>query len=550
MGRPTPVEDNNLMPDPAQQRLKRHFNWWAALGVPFLLLVIIVSTILASSAIFSKPNASSNDPAQSGSLIAQENTHQGTTSWLIPPDNVATTQIQAYASALSVLPGQTLAFYVSVRQAGAPYSIDVYRLGWYGGAGGRLMFSTRLDGQAQGYYNPDGHALLKCPSCYFDPKTKLVEARWQPSFKLSIPASWITGVYLAKFTDSSNKQTYVTFDVRGSQHSTYVAVTSDTTYAAYNDWGGYSLYHGLDGLSPSRASEVSFDRPASGDAKGQGLPYEIDAIRWMERQGYDVSYISSVDLDQNPQQLLTHRAYLDLGHDEYWSAAMRNGVEQARNAGIGLAFLGANDGFWQIRFEPDSAGIADRTIVCYKNAQQDPFYGVDNSHLTINWRDPLVGRPENALIGVMYSSYAHQPTGFPWQVNEQAAAPLLAGTSLQPGEAYGCDLVGYEWDRVFNNGASPPGLQVLSTSHTLDVNGAQDFSNSTYYIAQSGALVFAAGSIYWSYSLDNTRLLSPASGCAGETAAISGMQKLLANIMAGLIVHHSPLRTPSATPTR
>jgi hypothetical protein len=485
-----------------------------------------------------------------GSLIAQENARKGSASWLIPTNRAASTQIQVYASALSALPGQTVTFYVSVQQAGTSYTIDIYRLGWYGGAGARLMQSTKQVGQAQGYYDYSKKELVDCHSCLVDPKTRLIEARWQPSFKLRIPDNWITGVYLAKLTGAADKQTFLTFDVRGNPHSTYVAVTSDTTYAAYNDWGGYSLYHGPDGSDATRASKVSLDRPASVGASVQGLPYEIDAIRWMERQGYDLSYISSVDLNDDPQQLLNHRAYLDLGHDEYWSEAMRDGVESARNAGVGLAFLGANDGYWQIRFEPDSMDRADRTIVCYKDLKTDPFYGLDNRHVTVHWRDDLLSRPENALIGIMWSNFANQPPGFPWQVNQQVSSPLLAGTGLQPGEAYGCDLVGYEWDRVFHNGATPPGLRVLSVSATVAADGTHDFSNTTYYIAQSGAMVFATGSIYWSYALDSLRLLQPAEGCAHHTSPIPGMQKLLANVMAALVVHQAPAPTPTATATR
>jgi hypothetical protein len=494
------------------------------------------------------PHAQSGGGSQSA-LISQENAHPGSTSWRIPTGKAASTQIQAYADALSVLPGQMLTFYVSVQQAGTAYTIHLYRLGWYGGAGARLMQTTLLVGQAQGYYDSKARRLVNCNTCSFDPKTRLVEARWQPSFKLRVPNAWITGVYLATFTDAAGEETYVTFDVRGNLHSTYVAVTSDTTYAAYNSWGGYSLYLGPDGTDATRASQVSLDRPAAGASGAQGLPYEIDTIRWMERQGYDLSYISSVDLDRAPEQLLNHRAVLDLGHDEYWSEAMRTGLANALHAGVGLGFIGGNDGYWQIRFEQDSVGTPDRTIICYKEAKTDPYYGIDNSLVTVQWRDTLLGHPENAIMGVMWSDFANQPTGFPWQVDAHVSSSLLAGTGLQPGKAYGCDLVGYEWDRVFTNGASPSGLQVLSTSATLAADGKHDFSNTTAYMAQSGALVFAAGSIYWSYALDSLRLLQPASRCANETAAIPEMQKLLANVMAALAVRHST-STPAVTPTR
>jgi hypothetical protein len=481
-------------------------------------------------------------------VIVTENRHQGTSSWEIPQGHGASIEIQAYANTASVLPGQKLIFYVSTFKEDTPYSIAIYRLGWYGGAGARLMTSqSGLIAHAQGYYNPYTHRLFNCASCLIDTNTGLVEARWQPTYTLTVPATWVTGVYLAKFTESHDMQTYVAFDVRGDGHSTYVAVTADTTYQAYNDWGGYSLYRAYDasdGHGRGHGAKVSFDRPnVQANGSGQALYIEENAIRWMEQQGYDLSYISSVDLQEHPTQLLTHRAYLSIGHDEYWSKEMRDGVEQARDSGVGLAFFGANASYWQIRFEPDSAGTPDHTIVCYKvesdlhNLSLDPFYGKDNSRVTAQWRDPVIGRPENAMIGIMYSDNTQNLRGFPWTVSAAANAPLLVGTGLQPGVQYGCDLIGNEWDRVFNNGATPAGLQILATSPTHDDSNHIDFGNTAYYIAPSGALVFATGSIYWMSGLDEYRYASDPT-CPGQNPVVPGMQKLMINVMDALIVNH------------
>ena len=484
-------------------------------------------------------------------IIADENVHLGTSSWQIPYHKGASIEIQAYAQATSVLPGQKLTFYVSTLREGTPYEIEIYRLGWYGGLGGRLMVQQNTQiGHAQGYYDESNHRLVDCKSCLVDFQTGLVEANWKPSYTLIIPSSWVTGVYLAKFTESSGLQTYVPFDVRGNVFSSYVAVTSDTTYAAYNDWGGYSLYRAYNSVGTGRLGKgvkVSFDRPyAQGYGSGFVLSYEIDAIRWLERQGYDLSYISSVDLHEDPVQLLQHRAYLSLGHDEYWTKEMRDGVEHARDLGVGLAFLGANAAYWQMRFEPDSAGTANRTIVCYKvetenhDLERDPLYGKDNTHVTTQWRDPVLNRPENALIGIMYSSLtdSQKLLGFPWKVNPLANSRLLNGTGLQAGQQYGCDLVGYEWDRIFNNGVTPGGLQVLGVSITVSETNTTDISNTTYYIAPSGALVFATGSIFWTSALDTYRA-SEDQKCIDQDRVVPGIQKLMANVMDALIINHA-----------
>lgn len=478
-------------------------------------------------------------------IIIDENAQTGTDGWKIPVNDEASIQIQAYADTTSVWPGQTLTFYVSTLNQGTVYSLDIYRLGWYGSLGGRLMFSMpKQIGAAQGYYNANSHQLVNCSSCYSDKQTGLVEANWHPSIILRVPADWVTGVYLAKFTDVQGMETSVPFDVRGDTDSLYVAVTSDTTYAAYNDWGGYSLYdfNSLEINGVGRGVKVSFDRPYSpGYGSAYVLNFEADAIHWLERQGYDISYMSSVDLHQDPNQLLQHRAYLSLGHDEYWTKEMRDGVEHARNLGVGLAFLGANASYWQMRFEPDSAGVPDRTIVCYKVETQhhdlarDPLYGKDNTRVTSLWRDPVLTRPENALIGIMYSEFTSRQRGFPWQLDAMAKSLLLNGTGLQAGQQYGCGLVGYEWDRVFNNGTSPVGLQVLGASHTIDDNNNKDISNTTYYIAQSGAMVFATGSTYWTTALDGYRYRTDKI-CDHQDSVVPGMQRLMEHVMAALLI--------------
>lgn len=488
--------------------------------------------------------------------IQQENALVGTTDWRIADSQEATTQIQGYAGAESAAPGQTLTFYVSTQVPNDPYTVAIYRLGWYHSAGGRLMTSLNETGQAQGYYDWAALKLVGCASCRFDPATKLLDAGWKPSFQLTIPATWTTGLYVAKLTTSADMQAYIHFTVTGNSAATYVATMPDNTTEAYNDWGGYSLYHGPDGRLATRAFKVSLNRPALGwrFGYGSGLSYVIDAIRWLERSGYDMSYISTVDLHERPNLLLTHRAYLSLGHDEYWSAAMRDGVQQARDSGMGLAFFGANAAYWNVRFEPDRAGVADRVIVCYKDARLDPLYGRDNSDVTVEWRQAPLNRPENALVGVMYADWTYPPVAWPWSVSASAASsPLLAGTGLHSGITYGCNVVGYEFDHIFYNGATPPGLHVLGDSFAQGQDSGASHSQTTYYVAQSGAFVFASGSIYWSYALDDLHIWDmphvPASDECLTTmkgAAIPGIQRLMANVMAQLVVnqrvYHQPLR--------
>ncbi|GHO84314.1 N,N-dimethylformamidase beta subunit family domain-containing protein [Dictyobacter formicarum] len=506
------------------------------------------------------------DNASSGSdnAITRENALTGTTSWKIPPGSEATTQIQGYVSATSVKPGKSLTFYISTQVAQTSYRIDIFRLGWYSGLGGRLMTSVpNLSGQAQGYYDSVGSHLVNCTTCTLAKDSGLVETHWKPSYTLHIPKDWTTGIYLAKFTDANGKQSYAPFDVLGSTTSPYIAVTPDTTYAAYNDWGGSSLYDADDAFLGTavakRAVKVSMDKPYDiENGASQVLVFIVQTVRWMEQHNYDVSYASDIDMQTNPHLLDKHKAYISLGHDEYWTKSMRTTIENARNKGIGLAFMGANAIYWQMRFEPDSAGGANRTIVSYKvqtanqDLARDPMYGKDNSVVTSMWRDPVVGRPENAVVGVLFSNLTHDQNGFPWRVAPQAASlPLLKGTNLQPNQDYGCGVVGYEWDRAHldPNGTpdnpsysstTPKNLHIISASPTVSSETKQtDVSNSSYYIAPSGALVFATGSIYWETTLDNYRAhVDPK--CGDKSTAVPEMQSLMANVMAALIVKHNP----------
>ena len=539
----------------------------------FILAGVLISFYFLAPSLLARSNDQKyfiNDGSKNvmgsgpNNAITRENALTGTSAWKIPMGNQSTTQIQAFAGATSVKPGKSLVFYVSTQVAQTTYRIDVFRLGWYSGAGGRLMMSKQnLVGQAQGYFDETGNRLVNCVTCTQAKDTGLIETHWKPSYTLQIPTDWVTGIYIAKLTDANDKQFYVPFDVLGSKTSSYIALTPDTTYAAYNIWGGSSLYDAdgdFQGTSVAkRAVKVSLDKPNSVETgSSQVLTFIAQTIHWIEQNGYDVSYASDIDLQANPQLLDTHKAYISLGHDEYWTKSMRTSVEDARAKGIGLAFMGANAVYWQMRFEPDAAGVPNRTIVSYKvqtsnhDLERDPMYGIDNSVVTSNWRDPVVGRPENELIGILYSNLTHDQNGFPWRVAPQAAnLPLLKGTDLKPNQDYGCGLVGYEWDRAHfdprntpdspsYSSTTPKNLHILSSSPTISSETKQaDVSNSAYYVAPSGALVFASGSIYWETALDNYRLHEDTK-CVGKSVAVPEMQILMKNIMDALVVKHNP----------
>src|ERR1700731_416606 len=335
----------------------------------------------------------------SGNLIQDENALPGTASWAI--SNAATHhEIEGYASLTSVNKGGQVSLFVSTSDAN--YTIDVFRMGWYGGTGAReVLGPIQLAG-----------TLQVTPTS--DPVTGIIECNWVNPYVVTIPSSLFSGIYLAKLTGlSSGKQSYIVFAVRDdTRPSLFLFESCATTYQAYNDWpegtGGKSLYSSnSSGNIP--AVKVSFNRPyTNNNGAGDFLNWEYPMIRFLEREGYDVSYCSDIDLHENSNLFFSHTSFLSGGHDEYWSWNMRANVTAARDQGINLAFFAANACYWQIRLEPSTInGAIDRTLVGYKtNYVNDPYYSdadaTNDKYITRLWRDTVGSTPEEELIGVEY----------------------------------------------------------------------------------------------------------------------------------------------------
>jgi hypothetical protein len=458
--------------------------------------------------------------------VVIENQNTGTTAWKIT--HVSNTQVHGYANATSVNAGGSLTLYISTQNAGTTYSIKVFRLGYYQGLGACLKLTVSGQvGVAQGYWDNVGATLYNCPTAFVDGTTGLLEARFASSYTLNIPNTWITGVYLILLTDVNGYQSYINFIVKGNPTADYVVSSPDMTEQAYNNWGGKSLYNS-NSTGGVAAVKDSFDRPLTRSDIGQFMSgASINFVKWAESQGYNLSYISDIDLHVTPSLLLGYKAYISMGHDEYWTREQRDGVEAARdNAGVGLAFLGGNGCYWQMRLESGGQNGANRTCVCYRSAATDPQTGVDNTRVTVNWRAAPVNRPESSMMGIMYS-HINNGTNVAWTVDPAASSSFLTGTGLVNGTSYGTDIVGQECDKVQNG--SPANIQIIGTSTYTASDSTMDVSNTTVYVASSNALVFAAGSIDWAWCLDTYR-----NGAAG-TPPIPGMQAMMANIMTALI---------------
>lgn len=504
---------------------------------PFIILAVLVGICawLSSSGI--RANA-----AAAATPIVLENLKEGTSAWRLtrPATN---RQIEGYASLASVNRGGRISLFVNT--ADTSFTLQVFRMGWYAGLGGRSVLGPiTLPGTRQTTPGPDANGMVEC--------------RWINPYVLDIPVNpndpteWCSGVYLAKLTaGTSGFQAYILFVVRDDERpSALLFQSSVTTFQAYNTWpggtSGKSLY---DYQSPSgRAVKVSFNRPYQfntsapegvGAAEfllgGDGGPpagWECAMLRFLEREGYDVTYCTNIDTHESLNRILNHEMFLSVGHDEYWSWEMRDNVTRARNQGVSVGVFSANTCYWQVRLESSIAvdpntgqPQPNRSLVCYRgepdstrsSGTRDPLALDGNPNndnlISVRWRDGIGSRedtlngqtsrqalPEEALIGVQYQ-YGNDAVQADMVIDNVSSAPwVFSGTGLRTGDRLST-LVGYECDVM--QGSSPSGTVRLAHSP----HSGNRFSDMTVYTVNNSngthPIVFATGSIQWAWGVDD-----------------------------------------------
>lgn len=389
-------------------------------------------------------------------------------------------QIEGYPDRVSGVPGTRVGLRVSTRSRW--YRVIAYRIGAYRrGSGLPVWASARLAGRRQAD-----------PS--FSPmRTRTVRAPWRTSVWVNTHG-WADGFYVFKLLSSDGWEALVPYVVRSPSLAGKVVLSAPVaTWQAYNDWGRYSLYHGPPG--DRRAWAVSFDRPYPPPGAGEMLFSAVPIAVLAERSGVPLGYVADTDLDayvtKNPDALAKARAFVSLGHAEYWSAGMRETVTRARDTGVNLAFLGANTMYWQVRL----AGLTPRgprTLVGYRtDAALDPERISDPRRATGLWRKSSRFAPENAVTGMEYECF---PVDAPYRV----VTPHwwgFRGTNVTAGTAF-AHLVGVEADRVYPVASTPRPLQILAHA-TYNCRGVRTSTESTYYTTHSGAGVFNAGTLRW-----------------------------------------------------
>ncbi|WP_324672205.1 N,N-dimethylformamidase beta subunit family domain-containing protein [Hymenobacter sp. GOD-10R] len=438
--------------------------------------------------------------------------------------------IQGFATDISYNVGETARFKIKTNATG--YTIRIYRLGYYQGRGAR--FITQIA--------PSAPLPQTQPLGNFDATTGLLDCgNWAESASWAIPSSAVSGIYIAKLTRTDTQgASHIVFVVRNdASTSDLLFQTSDATWQAYNVYGdnnnGKSLYTGAGG----KASKVSYNRPfltrsgggGGGAAEDWLFNSEYPMLRWLEANGYDMTYSTDVDTDRRGNLLLQHKVFMSVGHDEYWSGAARDNVTAARNAGKHLAFFGGNEVYWKTRWENNN-----RTLVCYKeggsgenacSGKCDP-----SPEWTGQWRSgcnfPTAGgcRPENELsgqiswsgdIGTIQVPATYKNLRF-WRNTSVAALGAGQTATLTP------NTLGYEWNPYQEQFKStyPSGRIVLSQT---TLNGK--VHQLSIYKHSSGALVFGAGTVQWSWGLDSNH-------DRGNDAANPAMQQATLNLFADM----------------
>ncbi|NNN18676.1 MAG: hypothetical protein HKL84_02355, partial [Acidimicrobiaceae bacterium] len=423
------------------------------------------------------PYKSTPGPLYSAAIVA-ENKKPGTSAWRITGYQTPT-NIEGYTSKVSVNQGNSFTLFVSTTSK--DYVVQAYRMGYYQGLLGRLIWTSKtLVGFQQ-------------PTCPVLAPTNTVECNWKPSLNIKTDSSWFPGDYLLKLVGNNGAQKWVPITVRNDRsNAAVVVVNAVTTWQAYNLYGGYDLYSGPKGYS-DRADKVSFDRPYDyyfGQGAADFYGNELPLVALVEKMGLNVTYITDVDIQKRPNLLSNHRVVVSLGHDEYYSPEMRQALTVAQQDGTNLMFLGANAIFRRIRFESTKLG-PDRIEVNYRIASLDPMNGVNNQQVTTNWPDGPDPQPEGTLIGIQY---ACNPVKYDMIITDPSSW-IFANTGLKFGSRIH-NLVGSEYDGFDPYINYPKSLQLLANSPVLCRN-QPGFSDMSYYTTTKGAGVFATGTNLW-----------------------------------------------------
>nr|WP_231754082.1 N,N-dimethylformamidase beta subunit family domain-containing protein [Caulifigura coniformis] len=447
--------------------------------------------------------ASTQLSAAPSPLIRQENARPGSDDWqltrvrLDKSDGMRSPAIEGYCSKQSVQAGESLDIFVSTDPP-SKYKVEFFRTGYYGGKGARLIQETGpLQGIAQPVPRPGEKNLHEC--------------QWKASTQLTIPADWLSGVYLGRLTtlpesaDDPYWQSYVIFIVRDDRPADILFQCSDNTWQAYNRWPtNYSVYtHPKGGQGPW--ADVSFDRPYGRQSQynaivndplsvgsGEFLSFEQPMSYFLEQHGYDVTYCSNSDM-LTPDRGLKCKSFLSVGHDEYWDIRQFNSVSKMRDEGVNLMFFSGNSVCWVTPFRASSDGRPNRIIF------RGGPYGAKLDYAEEREKEhgpfPERGPDEGLLMGARNPEPING--GGDWTITNPGHW-VFEGTGVKKGDRIP-GLVGWEYHA--RPAQEIPGLEVVAEGRAWVGGVTRSAWAATVYPGPKNNFVFNAATIFWCQDL-------------------------------------------------
>jgi len=441
--------------------------------------------------LLNSPFADARD-SQRSSAIEAENAKPGTTDWLLdkpridPESRYRCPWIEGFGSHASIRAGETLQVFVSTSPA-ADFTLDIYRLGYYGGKGGRLM---RRVGPLQSQTQKDPPIGRR----------RVRVCRWPVAAELTVPEDWLSGVYVGKLTSAAEGwQSYVIFIVRDDRPADLLFQCSDFTWQAYNRWPSqFSLYD--DGENQwywGGESRVSFHRPYGkycqildqplSTGSGEFFLWEFPFVHWLEQRGYDVSYMSNLDTHADANGLQRGRGLLSVGHDEYWTIDMFRNVQQAIAAGTSVGFFSGNAVCGRV--EDDASDRSFRRV--------GVFGPPGGTREFVHVQDLPRRRPyANELVGA--HSTGPVTGGADW-VCTNPDHWVYKGTGMKQGDTIP-GIIGWEWH---GDPAAIDGLEVVASGPTQNAPGEPNGGQytATVYPGPRNNFVFNAATCWWADGL-------------------------------------------------
>jgi hypothetical protein len=462
--------------------------------------------------------------------LAAENSRSGAALRVVST-GAAAAGVVGYVSSTSARCGDVVGVQLSGPggTSGGTVRLSAYRIGWYRGAGSRLIWRS----------DPVRVVPRSVPSGATAPH--LVQPIWPAPITVTIDAGWPPGMYLLVPTGAKGPVgpgiPLVLRDDAGPAPILFMAST--LTWSAYNDWGGWNLYrgyHGPPGSGPRRTADrarvVALNRPLSGPGYQQMALMDLPVVRFAEQvaagRGLDLGYATDADVDARPDLLARHAELLVGGHSEYWTTSMYDGLLAARDRGVNLVFLGANNLWWRSRLERSSGAAAPDRQAVYRFAAEDPSARIDPAAATVLWGSAALGRDPAAVLAASHAAIdVHGGL-------QMISAPdwFVAGTALRVGSTLP-GVVGNEADG-FNPAAHNPGATEVLAAGVLRGSSGPVTVSVAYATGWSGSAVFSAGTTDWACLLGD--------GCPGLHPS-AGVVRLLARLTSNVLI---TLATPRA----